>query len=140
MKTNDDMICRSAAKTEIRKLMLEVADTPLVDEYTAKLATKLGELVMKKLDELPKMLAYEWMDAKADPPEEFENVLIFIRGEERAVPAMRSSIGDKYLLDDDSYVDGSLITHWMPIPERLDCGSRLKVDDPKGVREEDDSA
>lgn len=53
MNNANDLICRSAAKTEIRKLMLEVADTPLVDEYTAKLATKLGELVMKKLDELP---------------------------------------------------------------------------------------
>ena len=53
MNTNDDMISRGAAKIEIRKLMLEIADTPLVDEYTSKLASKLGELVMKKLDELP---------------------------------------------------------------------------------------
>ena len=42
-----------AIKRELRKVMLEVADTPLSGEYASKLTIELGNLFLKKIDEAP---------------------------------------------------------------------------------------
>ena len=52
----DDLISRNVLKNEIHKTLLEIADTPLRDDYTSKLALRMGELILKKIDEAPAVL------------------------------------------------------------------------------------
>ena len=49
---NNDLISRKALKAEINKTILEIADTPMWDDYASKLALKLGKLMIKKIDEM----------------------------------------------------------------------------------------
>ena len=42
-----------ALKNEVLRVVLEVADTPMPNEYASKLALKMGKLIQKKIDEAP---------------------------------------------------------------------------------------
>lgn len=55
---NNDLISRNALKTEINKTILEIADTPMPDDYTSKLALKLGKLMIKKIDEIQAVIIH----------------------------------------------------------------------------------
>lgn len=52
----DDLIRRSVLKNEIHKTLLEIADTPLPNDYASRLALKMGELILRKIDEAPAVL------------------------------------------------------------------------------------
>ena len=102
------LIYRDTLKNEIQKVLLEVADTPLIDEYTSKLAVKLGTLVMKKIDDAP--------EADAAPVGKWEN-------------PYPNDIWDCYRCSECGSCFGRM-TNFCP-----DCGSRLEADSMKGVRE-----
>lgn len=50
---SNELISRAPLKAEIHKTVLEVVDTPLPNDYASKLAVKMGELMMRKIDEAP---------------------------------------------------------------------------------------
>lgn len=47
------LIDANALKNEVLRIVFEIADTPMPNDHTSKLALKMGELIQKVIDEAP---------------------------------------------------------------------------------------